>query len=122
MSEPTLMNPNPDQSGSASPLQDSPTTPDRFDPAKIRVVDIEGEEGTVERFDCYDPGTGEKLFRLDGDEVQVRALDWARSKDMNAVPEVKWIDTGLSVGTVDRIRVFGWPKGELIRTHQDLTE
>lgn len=121
MSEPTLMNPNPDQSGSASP-PDPPTTPDRFDPAKIRVVDIEGGDGTVERFDCYDSGTGDKLFRLDGDDVQVRALNWARSKDMNAVPEVKWIDTGLSVGTVDRIRVFGWPKGELIRTHQDLTE
>lgn len=121
MSQPTLMNPNPDQSGSASPA-DPPTTPDRFDPASIRVVDIEGADGTVERFDCYDaPGPG-KLFRIEEGMVQVRALDWARSDDMQEEPEVKWLDTGLSVEAVDRIRVFGWPKGTPIRTHEDISE
>lgn len=121
MSEPTLMNPNPDQSGSASP-PDRPTTPDRFVPANIRVVDVEGTDGTVERFDCYDsPGT-EKLFRIEDAAVQVRALDWARSEDMHAEPEVKWLDTGLSVREVDRIRVFDWPKGELIRAYEDIDE
>ena len=121
MSEPTLMNPNPDGSGPASP-PDHATTPDRFDPAKIRVVDVEGADGTVKRFDCYDPGTEEKMFRLKDDRVQVRALKWARSKDMNAEPEVKWIDTGLSVGQVDQIRLFDWPQGELIRVYKELSE
>lgn len=121
MSEPTLMNPNPDQSGSAS-APDRPSTPDRFDPAKVRVVDVEGTDGTVERFDCYESEGTEKLFRLEEEAVQVRALDWARSEDMNAEAEVKWVDTGLSVGDVNRIRVFGWPKGELLRSHDDIRE
>lgn len=120
MSKPTLMNPNPDQSGSAS-AADPPTTPDRFDPANIRVVDVEGTDGTVERFDCYDALGAEKLFRIEDDVVQVRALDWARSEDMHAEPEVKWVDTGFSAEAVDRIRVFDWPKGEPIRTHEDVS-
>jgi hypothetical protein len=121
MSEPTLMNPNPDRSGPASP-PDRATTPDRFEPAKIRVVDVEGADGAVERFDCYDPQTEEKIFRLKGDRVQVRALKWARSADMNAEPEVRWIDTGLSAEEVERIRIFGWPQGELIHVYTDLSD
>jgi hypothetical protein len=121
MSEPTLMNPNPDRSGPTSP-PDRPTTPDRFDPAQIRVLDIEGTNGEVERFDCYAARTEEKMFRLKGDRVQVRALEWARSDDMDAKPEVQWIDTGLSVEEVDRIRIFGWPQGEMIRVYKDLNE
>lgn len=119
MSEPTLMNPNPDESGPAS-SSGQPTTPDRFDPAKIRVVDVECEDGTVERFDCYASVAEEKLFRLEDDEVQVRALDWARSADMDAEPGVCWIGTGLPAWDIDRIRVFSWPKGELVRDYEDL--
>ena len=113
MSEPTLMNPNPDT---------PPSSPERFDPAMIRVVDVENEsDQTVKRFDCYDPGTEQKMFRLDGDAIEVRALAWARSADMNAEPEVKWIDTGLSYWEVDRIRVFDWPTGDLIRVYKDVS-
>lgn len=119
MSKPTLMNPNPDQSGSGSP-PDRPSTPDRFDPAQVRVVDVEGTDGTVERFDCYESTGAEKPFRVEEEAVHVRALDWARSEDMNAEAEVTWIDTGLAVEDVGRIRVFAWPKGELLRTYDDI--
>ena len=112
MSKPTLMNPNPD-----SP----PTPPDRFDPAMIRVVDVESEsDGTVKRFDCYDLGAEHDMFRLDGDAVEVRALDWARSADMHAEAEVRWVDTGLSYWEVDQIRVFEWPTGDLVRVYKDV--
>jgi len=115
MSTPTLMNPNPD-----SP-RETPT-PSRFDPAKIRVVDVESEaDGTVKRFDCYEPETEEKMFRLADEEVEVRRLAWARSADMNATPEVKWTGTGLSYLEVDRIRVFTWPEGELVRVYKDVS-
>lgn len=111
MSKPTLMNPNPDV----------PSTPDRFDPARIQVVDVENEsEGTVKRFDCYTAGSEEKLFRLNGDVIEVRALDWARSADMEAEPEVHWLDTGLSYWEVDQIRVFDWPAGELVHVYEDV--
>jgi hypothetical protein len=113
MSKPTLMNPNPDT---------SPSPPDPFDPAMIRVVDVESEsDQTVKRFDCYDPGAEQKMFRLDGDAIEVRAIDWARSPDMDAEPEVRWIDTGLSYWEVDRIRVFDWPTGDLIRVYKDVS-
>lgn len=112
MSEPTLMNPNPDT---------SPSPPDRFDPAMIRVVDVESEEnGTVKRFDCYDLGVGQEMFRIEGDAVEVRAVDWARSADMNEEAEIRWIDTGLSHWDVDRIRVFEWPAGELVHVYEDI--
>lgn len=112
MSEPTLMNPNPDS---------SPSPPDRFDPAMIRVMDVESEsEGTVKRFDCYDLGAEHELFQLNGDAIEVRALVWARSPDMDAEPEVRWVDTGLSYWEVDRIRVFEWPAGELVHVYEDV--
>ena len=122
MSEPTLMNPNPDRSDSASPRNSTPTTPDRLNLANIRVVDVEGADGSVERFDCYASGGTKKLFRIDGETVQVRVLEWARSRDMDAEPEVQWTDTGLLAGDVDQIRVFGWPKGERIQTYEDIGE
>jgi hypothetical protein len=114
MSTPTLMNPNPDTG--------APTTPERLDPAKIRVVDVESEStGTVKRFDCYEPGAEQKMFRLEGEEVQVRVLDWARAEDLDAEPEVRWRGTGLSVWEVDQIRVFDWPVGELVRVYKDVS-
>jgi hypothetical protein len=116
MSEPTLMNPNPDP-------PPSPSLPDRLDPTMIRVVDVVSEaEGTVKRFDCYDPGAEQKMFRLDGDAVAVRVLAWARSADMDAEPEVCWTDTGLSYWEVDQIQVFEWPAGELVRVYKDVNE
>jgi len=108
------MNPNPDS---------SPSPPDRFDPAMIRVVDVESEAGgTVKRFDCYDLGPEHKMFRLDGDAVEVRALVWARSADMDAEPEIRWVDTELSYWEVDQIRVFDWPAGELVHVYKDVSE
>lgn len=125
MSTPTLMNPNPDAtlSSAATSSSDttSPSTPDSLDPAQIRVVDVESErEGIVERFDCYEIGAEEKMFRLVGDEVQVRAVAWARSAAMDAEPEVRWVSTGLSFWEVSRIRVFTWPEGELVRIYRDV--
>jgi hypothetical protein len=115
MSEPTLMNPNPEPSESAAP-------PASFDPTKMRVVDVERQSPeAVERFDCYQSEEEEKMFRLVGDEVEVRAVDWARSKEMEAEPEVRWTGTGLSFWEVDRIRVFSWPRGMLIRIYREVS-
>jgi len=115
MSTPTLMNPNPEPTRSAESL--SP-----LDPKRIRVVDVESTSlGRVERFDCYDPGSEEKMFRLEGDEVHVWALRWARSADMEAEPVVRWTSTGLPFWEVDQIRVFTWPRGELIRVYRDVS-
>lgn len=114
MNKPTLMNPDPDPPRPAS-------TPSRFVPSKIRVVDVESEaEGTVVRFDCYEGEAEEDLFRVADDEVEVRRLAWARSSDMNATPEVKWTSTDLSPAEVDRIRVFTWPEGELVHVYEDV--
>jgi hypothetical protein len=114
MNKPTLMNPDPDPPRPAS-------TPSRFDPAKIRVLDVESEsEGTVVRFDCYEGEADEDLFRVAGDEVEVRRLAWARSSDMNAKPEVQWTGTGLTTAEVDQIRVFSWPEGELVHVYENV--
>lgn len=114
MSKPTLMNPDPDPPHTA-------TTPSRFDPAKVRVVDVESEsEGTVVRYDCYESEAEQDLFRIEGDEVEVRRLAWARSADMNAEPEVQWTGTDLSVGEVGQIRVFSWPEGKLVHVYEDV--
>ena len=86
-------------------------------------MDVENEsDGTVARFDCYEPGSEEKMFRLQGDEVQVRVLDWARSKDMDAEPEIHWVGTDVSVWDATRIRVFDWPNGDPIRVYTEIGE
>ena len=114
MNKPTLMNPDPDPPRPAS-------TPSRFDPDKIRVVDVESAtEGKVVRFDCYEGEADEDLFRVADDEVEVRRLVWARSADMNATPEVTWTGTGLSAAEVDQIQVFTWPEGELVHVYEDV--
>jgi hypothetical protein len=97
------------------------STPDVLRPDQIRVVDLESDEaGTVVRFDCYEPGAEEKMFRLVGDAVQVCAIDWADTDDMDPEVAVEWTSTGLSYWEVDRIRVFSWPAGELIRVYRDV--
>ena len=94
----------------------------QFDPDQIRVVDVEHERtGEVVRHDCYDPDgldAGDlngvrKVFELVDGEVYVRAIDWARSADMDADVTLRWMPTGMPIQEVDRIRVFTWPDAEL---------
>lgn len=95
---------------------------DQLDPRQIRVVDVEHERtGEVVRHDCYDPdgldpgdlNGARKVFELVDGEVYVRAIDWARSADMDAAVALRWIPTGMHIQEVDRIRVFTWPDAEL---------
>jgi ABC-type branched-subunit amino acid transport system permease subunit len=49
---------------------DSDNTSGPFHPDKIRVLDVETDDGgDVLRFDCYEPDSETKMFRLVGDEV-----------------------------------------------------
>jgi hypothetical protein len=100
---------------------DTLTTPHTLDPTQIRVVELESEakEKTC-RFDCYELESEEKMFRLTGDEVQVCAINWARSSDLDPDVDVDWTATGLSYWEVDQIRVFSWPTQELIRVYRDV--
>lgn len=111
----------PPSRGSPSPLPPADQV-DQLDPAQIRVVDVEHERtGEVVRRDCYDPdGLGpsdvngaRKVFELVDGEVYVRAIDWARSADMDADVALRWMPTGMEVQEVNRIRVFTWPDAEL---------
>lgn len=95
---------------------------DCLDPSQIRVVDVEHERtGEVVRRDCYDPvgmDPGDlngvrKVFELVDGEVYVRAIDWARSAEMDADVALRWIPTGMQVQEVDQIRVSTWPDAEL---------
>lgn len=100
---------------------DRDDTPGPLDPDKIRVVDVETESsGSVLRFDCYEPSSEKKMFRLVGDQVEVRAIDWARSRELDADVEIEWKSTGRSSWDVDQIRVFTWPAGELVRVYKDV--
>lgn len=97
------------------------STPESLNPAQIRVVDIESEDqGTTRRFDCYELDSEEKMFRLAGDEVQVCAINWADTPDLDAEVEICWMRTGLSVWDITQIQVFSWPNRELIRVYRDL--
>ena len=95
---------------------------DCLDPSQNRVVDVEHERtGEVVRRDCYDPvgmDPGDlngvrKVFELVDGEVYVRAIDWARSAEMDADVALRWIPTGMQVQEVDQIRVSTWPDAEL---------
>jgi hypothetical protein len=98
----------------------TPDTPDRIDPDKVRVVDVEEKEsGEVIRRDCYDPDGGPAemgdVMRLKGGELYVRAIDWARSKSHSDELKLRWEPTGLTREEVGRIGVFTWPTGEAVR-------
>lgn len=100
---------------------DTLSTPESLDPRKIRVVDLESDEAdATRRFDCYELESEEKMFRLTGDEVQVCAVDWARTPDLDPEVDICWKNTGLSYWEVDRIRVFSWPRAELIRIYREV--
>jgi hypothetical protein len=95
-------------------------TPERIDPEKVRVVDIEEKEtGEVIRRDCYDPDGGAAemgdLMRLKDGELYLRVVDWARSTSHSEEPTLKWEPTGLTREEVGRIGVFTWPTGEPVR-------
>lgn len=95
---------------------------DHLDPDHVRVVEIESKRADeVVRHDCYDPagmdpsdldGVRNVFERADG-EVYVRAIDWARSAEMDADVALHWVPTGMQVEEVDQIRVRTWPDAEL---------
>lgn len=102
----------------------SPETPQRIDPEKVRVVDIEEKEtGELIRRDCYDPDGGVAemgdVLRLKGGELYLRAIDWARSKSQSEKIVLKWEPTGLRKEEVGRIGVYTWPAGEPVRVFAD---
>ena len=100
---------------------DTLTTPNVLDPTQIRVVELRSEEKKKTcRFDCYELESEEKMFRLTGDEVQVCAINWAATPDLDPNVDVDWTATGLSYWEVDQIRVFSWPNQELIRVYRDV--
>jgi len=100
---------------------DTLRTPDTLTPEQIRVVVLQSSATEIpRRFDCYELESEEKMFRLVGDKVQVCAIDWADTPDMDPEVDVCWKDTGLSYWEVDRILVFSWPRAELIRLYRDL--
>lgn len=100
---------------------DTLTPPDVLDPRQIRVVELRSEaDGIARRFDCYELESEEKMFRLTGDEVQVCAIRWADTPDLDPDVDVDWTATGFSYWEVDQIRVFSWPTQELIRVYRDV--
>lgn len=99
-------------------------TPDRLDPKKIRVVDVENKEtGEILRWDCYDPdGGGAEMgdvMRLEDGELWLRTIDWARSDIPGAEPLLFWKTTGLPKEKIGRIGVFTWPVGESVQIFAD---
>lgn len=97
-----------------------PGTPDRLDPEKVRVIDIEiAPSGTLLRRDCYDPDGGAAemgdVLRLKDGELYVRRVGWARSGSMNPEVELEWEATGLSPDEVRAIKVYTWPVGPPVR-------
>lgn len=100
---------------------DTLPSPDTLTPDQIRVVVLQSSDAEVpRRFDCYEFESEEKMFRLVGDEVQVCAIDWADTPDLDPDVDVCWKSTGLSYWEVDQILVFSWPRAELIRVYRDV--
>lgn len=102
-------------------------TPDRLDPQKIRVVDVENKEtGEILRWDCYDPDGGSAemgdVLRLEDGELWLRTIDWARSNLPSAEALLLWKTTGLAQEQIGRIGVFTWPIGESVRIYADKDE
>lgn len=94
---------------------------DQIDPDRVRVVDVESKRtGDVIRRDCYDPGSEVRMFRLRDGHVQLRTLEWDRSNSLDPLVEITWENTGIKKEHVDRIRIFEWPAGELIRVYKDM--
>jgi hypothetical protein len=100
---------------------DTLSPPDVLDPRQIRLVELESEsQGIMRRFDCYELESEEKMFRLTGDAVQVCAIHWATTPDLDPEVTVDWTATGFSYWEVNQIRVFSWPTQELIRVYRDV--
>jgi ribosomal protein S28E/S33 len=106
-----------------SKLEDA-YTPDRIDPAKVRVVDVEAKNtGEIIHRDCYDPDGGPAemgdVMTLKDGELWLRVISWARSKSHSDELTLKWESTGLSSDEVGRIGVFKWPTGKAVRVFGD---
>ncbi len=99
-------------------------TPDRIDPAKVRVVDVEAKTtGEVIHRDCYDPDGGPAemgdVMALKDGILWLRVINWARTKSHNDELVLEWESTGLSTEEVGRIGVFKWPVGKAVRVFGD---
>lgn len=107
-----------------TPIEGGGTTPDRIDPSKVRVVDVEAKHtGEVIHRDCYDPDGGPAemgdVMSLKDGELWLRVISWARSKSPKAELTLEWQSTGLSTDEVGRIGVFKWPTGTAVRVFGD---
>jgi len=99
-------------------------TPDRIDPAKVRVVDVEKKEtGEMIQRDCYDPDGGPAemgdVMTIKDGVLWLRVISWARSKSPHDELILEWQSTGLSTDEVGRIGVFEWPTGDSVRVFGD---
>lgn len=99
-------------------------TPDRIDPSKVRVVDVEAKNsGKVIHRDCYDPDGGPAemgdVMALKDGVLWLRVISWARSKSHSDDLTLEWQSTGLSTDEVGRIGVFKWPTGGSVRVFGD---
>jgi hypothetical protein len=99
-------------------------TPDRIDPAKVRVVDVEQKTtGELIQRDCYDPDGGPAemgdVMALKDGVLWLRVISWARSKSPHDELTLEWQSTGLSTDEVGRIGVFKWPTGDSVRVFGD---
>lgn len=99
-------------------------TPDRIDPSKVRVVDVEAKNtGEVIHRDCYDPDGGPAemgdVMTLKDGVLWLRVISWARSKSHSEELTLQWESTGLSTDEVGRIGVFKWPTGKAVRVFGD---
>lgn len=95
-------------------------TPDRIDPGKVRVVDVEVKEsGALVRRDCYDPDGGPAIMgdvmRLKDGQLWLRVIRWARAKSPDSEVRIQWEATGLTPDDIGRIGVFTWPQGTAVR-------
>jgi ribosomal protein S28E/S33 len=107
-----------------TPFSEEVMNPDRIDPSKVRVVDVEAKNtGEVIHRDCYDPDGGPAemgdVMALKDGELWLRVIKWARSKSHSAELSLEWEPTGLSTDEVGRIGVFKWPTGTAVRVFGD---
>lgn len=115
------------ETGPESLSPEEAPTPDRLEPKKVRVVDVEEKDtGELIRRDCYDPDGGAAemgdVMRLKDGELYLRTIDWARSESHSEDVELRWEPTGLTKEEVGRIGVFTWPTGQPVRVFVDENE
>lgn len=92
---------------------------DQIDPNRVYVVEVDTGTDTIRR-DCYAPGEEIKMFRLLEDEVELQVLQWDHTTSMHPEVKVEWVGTGISNEDVERIRIFEWPGGGLVKEFKEM--